>query len=117
MRGRMKDFPREVVINGNAWRIRWRRNPLIHDDHPGVECWGLCHFDERLIELSMRLKPRERLQAFWHELGHALSHEYPKLRLSHRQIYALEVPLRDLFQTNTWIQWAEWRDIELDEAG
>ncbi len=46
---KMRDYPREFVIRGNTWRVKWRRK-LYDPDHGW--CDGLCDHDARLIEIS-----------------------------------------------------------------
>lgn len=102
MNGKRRDFPKEICIGENIfYRIRFKRNLL----KEGLA--GLCHMDTKEIWIACGLSCQERLATFWHEVSHALDYEYG-IKLSHKQVYALEKPLAELFSRNAWVTWAKW---------
>lgn len=104
MNGRRKDFPKCVYLAEDVcYQIKFKR---------GLQAkgyMGVCCFDIKEIWISTGLTCQERLETFWHEISHALDFEYG-IKLTHKQVYALEKPLSDLFQKNAWVQWAQWKE-------
>lgn len=92
---RLRDYPREITVGDNTWRVRFcRRIP----DH-GPEVLGLCHFTDKIIYIKLGQSPEERLSTFFHEVIHAFTEEYG-IHVPHKLIYKLEKPLAWLFLDN-----------------
>ena len=108
MRGKMCDFPKELVIGESTWRVKWRRSI----PEGGKGCVGLCCEEEKIIHIKLGQTRSERVSTFFHELLHAAEVEYG-FEIPHRLIYKLEGPLSKVFLQNAWVQWAEW----LKDAG
>lgn len=66
-------IPKSTKISGTKWRVVCKRN-VVHED--GEQCAGLCHYDHKLIEVSVDSGDEFTIMANWfHELGHALIEE------------------------------------------
>ena len=64
-------IPKYTRINGEKWRVVPKR--VVKLD--GEEVEGACHFDTRVIEISVESDDEIHiLQNFWHEVAHALFH-------------------------------------------
>lgn len=90
----MRDFPRELVIGGSIWRVRFRR--LIEGN---ANTLGLCCPATNEISIKTGQTPSERFKTFVHELIHAINYEY-SLKENHKTVYKLETILHDLFVDN-----------------
>lgn len=106
MKGRMRDFPKRLLIGESEWKVVWKRK--IVDD--GILCAGLCDSKKKTIFLQIGQTPKERVSTFFHEMLHALEFEHG-IALPHETIYRLEGPLAELFRQNAWVQWAHWMDV------
>lgn len=75
-------YPRQVVIDGNIWGVRFSRcvqnNQNIH---------GLCCPDERVIYIKKGLGKVETLRVFIHESFHAYEYEYGILIYDEKYTY------------------------------
>lgn len=88
---KMKDLPREVVVNGNFWRVRFvRRMPEGNEN-----AIGLCVFDDKEILVMLCQSERERLATLIHELLHAIEHEYG-VEIGHKLIGVIEYAVADM---------------------
>jgi hypothetical protein len=65
--------PISFLMNGKRWKLKWQR--AIQDK--GVQCYGICHHDDRIVAVLKSLKGQPELETYVHELGHAagLYHE------------------------------------------
>lgn len=107
MRGRMRDFPKELIIGESSWKVRWRRSI----PEGGDRCVGLCDPETKTIHIRMGQTPAERVSTLLHELMHCAEVEY-KFELKHKDIYRLEGPLAQILLQNAWVQWADWQTEE-----
>lgn len=82
---RQRDFPREIRVRDAVYQVRFRR----HLNYEGEPCYGLCHYDDKLIEICQGMSPSFRAEIFWHEVFHAFAHEWG-FRLAHPTIYKLQ---------------------------
>jgi len=64
-------------------------------EYQGRKIRGLCHKDDKVIEVSRKQTPRMILSTFWHELLHAIEHEH-RITMKHSLIHELEEPLADV---------------------
>jgi hypothetical protein len=86
-------LPRELMINGNLWRVKFTRTP---GGYPREKVWGFCCEGSREISIATGLSVPDRVETFCHEVIHALEFEYkdrrPSLRklLSHKNIKKVE---------------------------
>lgn len=87
-----KQYPREIMIRGSVWTIKFVRNL-------GPHLCGECDLAEREIRIAQKLKPMLRLETFVHEVLHAFEEEYG-LKIPHKMIYKLEKPLCNLLIEN-----------------
>jgi hypothetical protein len=91
---KMKDFPKELVIGGRTWVVKFRRviegNPIY---------LGMCYFEEAEIHIRLGQSPRERLATLWHEIFHAYEWEYG-VKLGHKIIRKLEYAQSDFVLEN-----------------
>lgn len=103
MKGLRRDFPKQICINGNMWRLYFRK--MIEGK---ANVLGLCCPEDKVILIKVGQKPQARLQTFFHELLHAIEFEYG-VKISHKLIYKLEGPLADIVAQNCWMTWADWK--------
>lgn len=84
---KQKDFPKELLINGNIWRVRFVRK-IPGQDTATKECLGLCDPGQREILIKTGQAYLERLDTFYHEVFHALSFEY-EFDIQHKIVHKL----------------------------
>lgn len=70
---KQKEFPRDVVINGNLWEIKFVRHL---PDTKTKETLGICDPSNRVIYIRQGQSKEERLDTFFHELIHAAECEF-----------------------------------------
>jgi hypothetical protein len=65
-------IPKSLKIAGKRWRIRFVEGL----SSKGTKLFGLCHYDDRLIELAPDSNRARLAKTLIHEvIGHALPHE------------------------------------------
>lgn len=98
---RQKDFPKEILIKGILWAVKFKHD-LFFIDNAGRQkpAYGLCHFDRKLIEIRMGMSPARRYEIYWHEVLHAMAHEHG-FSLSHPTIYNLQGPIAQFHAENS----------------
>ena len=72
----------------------------IQDD---ADCLGFCDGNTRIIFLKNGQNENELRKSLIHEILHALTFEYPKLKIPHSAIYELEDPILRLLVLNKWV--------------
>ncbi len=60
-------IPKEIVILGEKWRIKFCKKTFKSQDY-----YGVCYRDKRLIVINPDLDLMEQYKTLWHEIGHAL---------------------------------------------
>jgi len=92
---RQKDFPKSVRVTDKvSYAVKFKR---------GLEkrgYMGLCFYNDKEIWISTGLSEADRFSTYWHEIMHALSHEYG-FELGHDVINKLERPLAKFLLLNT----------------
>lgn len=77
---RQRDIPREVVIAGNFWQIKFCR---LIPGHP-KRVLGICDPSDKTIYIRQGQGYLERLNTLVHELTHAFEYEYGhRFKLKH----------------------------------
>jgi len=71
-KARMK-IPKNIMIYGKKWQIRYKKFPIPLDDEIGTE--GLCDKEERVIYIEKSLDLYDKENTFVHELIHAINYE------------------------------------------
>lgn len=100
MKIRKRDVPKEVEIApGVFYKILWKRDLLKQG------FCGLTYFDPKEIHIAMGMDIEETIATLWHEIQHAISHEW-EFELKHPLINKLEEPLAFFHARNSvWIAW------------
>lgn len=93
---RRKDIPKSIQIKDQIWSIKFKRDLGTMDNK---ELLGLCIFDERAIFLKTGQNQLELCDSFYHELIHAITHEY-EFYLDHRHIYKLGEAMAQIYIDN-----------------
>ena len=75
----------QVRIAADLYQVDVKEEIVLPD---GEAVLGHCDMDTRLIELEARPEPLDQLCLAWHEVLHAIDHQYG-LRLSERQVRSL----------------------------
>lgn len=92
---RLRDFPRELWIGENLWRIKFvRRMP---DGDPDDR--GCCDPSEHVIYIKLGQAYEERMSTFFHEVLHALEYE-GGFDVVHAHVEKLGEGLAQLFVKN-----------------
>lgn len=94
MKNGARGYPRSFSVGDGDWRLRFQR--LIEGD-PNIT--GLCDASEKLITLKCGLSKKELLDAFCHELVHAIEEEYG-FEIPHHLVYKLESGLAAFLRDN-----------------
>lgn len=89
----MREFvPKSIRIGKDTWKIRFTdeggMDALAEEHGFSGELEGLCLFEKRLICLLDSLSGVELIDAFVHELLHALHYTYD-FKMPHSLVYAL----------------------------
>lgn len=92
---RQRDFPKELLIGDNIWRVKFVRK--IPDDNP--YCVGLCDPSLFIIYIKTGMTFEERIEIFAHELTHAFCFEYG-FDIKHKHIYKLGEAVARLYVDN-----------------
>lgn len=90
----MKDYPKEVIIGGRSWKIKFRR--VIEGDRRYL---GMCYFEDAEIHIRLGQSRRDRLATYFHEILHAFEWEYD-VKLGHKIICKLEYAQSDFVLDN-----------------
>lgn len=75
-------------------------------DYRGRKCRGVCFYQEKKILLYSKQTKRWLLSTFFHELGHAIGHEYRRRGFSsaqmlpERYVLAIEMGMAEIFLNN-----------------
>jgi hypothetical protein len=88
---KIKDYPREILVGEELWKIRWKRKIIDN----GVECLGLCCSLTKTIYIRLGQNKKERLSTLYHEVLHAIEYSYG-IEIPHQLVYDLEGPLSEL---------------------
>lgn len=65
-------LPKSTRVNGVKWRVLPRRQVTLE----GEACEGVCHFDQKVIEVSIGSENELHiLDTFYHEVLHAICHD------------------------------------------
>lgn len=107
---RRRDFPAEITLCGETWRIIFKRR--IEDD--GIECLGLCDSETKTIYIRLGQSPEERAATFLHEALHAIEFELERT-IGHKIINLIEGPLAAMLLENFWLSPIKWTDVEEDD--
>lgn len=67
------------------------------------DCLGFADGHAKMIILKNGLSEDELLETIVHEILHAFTFEYPRLKISHPLIYKLEKPIVNLIKLNGWV--------------
>jgi hypothetical protein len=94
----MRIPPKIRITNKISYEILW-----VKEFHDCPDTLGECRPTERQIVLKVDQSPEELCQTFIHEILHALCLENRKLKLKHKDIYALEAPLFKFLRLNKFI--------------
>lgn len=115
---RQRDFPREIHLGDDVWRVVFKRAiPPEDDDHPANPTLGLTDPSTHTISIAMGQTAFERLRTFVHELFHAIEYSY-NIRISHWLIYRLEVPVAWFLWNNAcFVRWENPAAEDGDGAG
>jgi Zn-dependent peptidase ImmA (M78 family) len=89
-------LPKTVLVKHVRYKVILVDGPM---EYQGRKIRGLCHKDDKVIEVSRKQTPRMILSTFWHELLHAIEHEH-RITMKHSLIHELEEPLADVFLKN-----------------
>lgn len=97
--------PRRVRIGGFDWKVEWGDGPLRFEQNSTmIDCWGLCHRDKHLIQISIHERPSGRhvISTFVHELLHAIYYDrrIPADADEEATVVNLEHGLTDLLVNN-----------------
>ena len=84
----MKDFPRQLEIGENIWRVRFCRTIPGEPD----TTLGLCDPSDNTIYVKLGQTPVERFKTFVHEILHAWESEF-SVSIPHSVIHDLEEPI------------------------
>lgn len=82
-----RDFPKELIINGSLWKIKFVRSLKEHDTDT-THCFGLCDPSDRIIYIRKGQSKKDRLDTYFHELAHAICFEYD-LDVAHKVIHKI----------------------------
>ena len=69
-------YPREMVINGEPWELRFKRVVEKTTSGKPLDTAGLCDPSERVITIQSGLSIEETFDIWVHELLHAFEDEY-----------------------------------------
>lgn len=90
-----REYPNQVIVNGNYWDIKFcRKTP----DNPPSDL-GLCDPGIKTLFIRYKQSSRETFMTFCHELLHAIEDEY-EIDIPHNVIYKLEDAIADLVENN-----------------
>lgn len=92
-----KHYPKEWLINGELWTLKFGRPAKICK---GAKL-GLCDPSTRTIIINPKQSKDEMLCTFIHELIHAIDMEYD-IKIPHKLIYKMELWMFDLLTANNW---------------
>lgn len=92
-------LPKEILVRGEPWAIKRRRNRIEPDDARGLVTFGLTTFDDSMVEVLMGLGREETLITFVHELLHVIAHAYG-IELKHETINKIQRPIALLILEN-----------------
>lgn len=81
-------FPKDLVINGNLWKVKFVRSLKEHDTDT-THCFGLCDPGDRIIYIRKGQSKQDRMDTFFHELAHAIAFEYDLDDVAHRIIHKI----------------------------
>lgn len=93
-----KNFPKELMINDNVWKIKFVRSLKEHDTKTKI-CLGLCCPDERVIKIRNKQNYQDTLDSIIHEIIHALEFEF-EFDLDHDHVHTLGETMAKLFVEN-----------------
>jgi hypothetical protein len=88
---RQKDFPRELLVGEETWRVRFVRHIPDYETKT-MRTHGLCDPSTQTLFILQGLDPAERQRVFFHEVVHALEDEYDFV-IPHDLVEALDTPL------------------------
>lgn len=91
---RIKDVPKNLVINETVWDIRF-----VKVVHGCDEIFGMADDDNKEILIKRGLGRYETLKTLIHEVLHTFEFEY-RLKIEHSLIYRLEEPILGFFCDN-----------------
>lgn len=91
---RHSQYPKEVLVNGETYRVKFVRR--IQNDSTLL---GLCCSGTKTIWIKKGQNAMERLKTFVHEVLHAFEFEYD-IKIPHKLIRDLEPIIVDYFISN-----------------
>lgn len=96
---KQKDIPRELLINGNVWKIKFVRKIKEHGNAKTTVTVGLCDTGTKIIYLKMGLSFKKRREILAHEILHAWEAEHG-FELAHKHVYLISQAFSQLFAEN-----------------
>lgn len=82
-------------------KIRYRVSWVKRFDDPRQ--YGEIDFDSKVIFIKSGMSERKTLEAFTHELLHAIEHEY-SIPIPHAVVHQLEAPIVRVLKLNKWVK-------------
>lgn len=97
-------IPRELWVNGEHYRVKFVRPENMPCGHTRTSwTWGYTCGESQTIYLLQGLKPKDRLETFFHEMQHAIEFEYG-FDIPHELVRALQGPLAQVIGDNIAIR-------------
>jgi hypothetical protein len=93
-----RNFPKELVVGDNIYKVVFRRYQEDDLERTGV-ILGMTDPAEQTISLTLGQSPRERFKTLVHEILECMKEEYG-LRLPHDVIEELEEPITRFLEDN-----------------
>lgn len=87
------DYPKKLKIGKHKWALK------IVDKVDDQNSYGHADFDKKEILMRKSQNKSDMFKTFWHEVLHAIEEEN-NIRLSHSDIFILEVALADFCRNN-----------------
>lgn len=87
-------YPTKIKVNKAIYTV-----VFVDNIEGGLSTLGLCDPNTKVIFIRNKLKPKDTLKVFIHEVLHALEFEF-ELKIEHNLIYNLMDPLFLLFYDN-----------------
>lgn len=84
-------YPKKVWIKNECYRVVFSKS---------IKHYGETDALSKTIRIRFGMSPRETMRTFIHECLHAMDFENPKLKLKHKQVYALEEAIYEFLYDN-----------------
>lgn len=88
-----KDYPRELLINGETWKVCFKKRMPVSD------AAGLCDPESNTIYISLKQSRAELLKTFIHETIHGMEFAHEK-EFPHKMVYELELMIFEFLTAN-----------------